>query len=741
MWVFYFVKILYVMITSMKKILFAFLSLLISVPIIASAQNADVDPQGSSTCVTIQNNLRYRTTDAQTGGDVSDLQDFLQASGYLKASPSGYMGLLTVKSVKAFQSDNGISPTGYVGPLTRAKIQTVSCAGANTNSTSNSNNQNSDTVTNGCTSGAVFSTTTGARCESTSSTINSDSKITIHLNSALATSEKTFDPGSTLITYRVTTESTGSNVASVALAVYCPAGVTANILGEDVPRCNKSVAMQKMDGPGGYVLTLLFKNTTQQSQLIGSMATAYNGSNQAIGSDKDALNIPGVASVSSTNDAIKNAKMVVYIPASGSTLQVGGTYNITWSETPSSSNTVYTIRDYVNQNVITTISRSQAGCSASDMCRYSWTPTQTSLNNYVAVSDYTNSVYGQSGTFSVVSSVDQSKIPAISSIDPSSAAGNEKIFINGSNFTADTVVNLSQNGHIVTTSANPAVQQVDGAISRQLVYVIGSVLAANLTPGTYSLNVSNSQGISNSVNFVFKGNTSQTSPSLTITTPNGGENLTINSPYTIRWNSKNVDGDVAILLVNSNGVGCSIGTVSAMSQGFTYIPVINSCLTATGKYKLHIAKLSSAGGYDFNVEDFSDGDFSIVNSTNQTNSTACSQTNGTYRSPVNNTTSDGNPLVSFVSPSGGEKLCVGKNYRITWDSTNVDKVSLGYSFGEGSLNWFQGNAANNIPNTGSYDWNVNIGNTTNTNLKLYIIGYHTGVGSKASYSNSVTVSQ
>lgn len=91
------------------------------------------------------------------------------------------------------------------------------------------------------------------------------------------------------------------------------------------------------------------------------------------------------------------------------------------------------------------------------------------------------------------------------------------------------------------------------------------------------------------------------------------------------------------------------------------------------------------------------------------------------------------PSIKIISPNGGEKLVNGSVYRIKWDySKDIDKVSVGYSFGSGSLNWI----VNNIPNTGYYDWTVNIGNTINTQVKIYIIGYRTGVGSVEDYSDN-----
>lgn len=89
---------------------------------------ADVDtqnPQGA--CLDLQNNLRYRMRDTGTSDDISSLQDFLQANGYLHTEPTGFFGVLTLKAAKDFQQANGISPTGFVGPITRAKIKALSC--------------------------------------------------------------------------------------------------------------------------------------------------------------------------------------------------------------------------------------------------------------------------------------------------------------------------------------------------------------------------------------------------------------------------------------------------------------------------------------------------------------------------------------------------------------------------------------------------------------------------------------
>lgn len=107
----------------MKKIsLFIFIAFVFSFTF--SLSNAQTSPL----CVSISNNLRFQSSDKATGGDVSRLQSFLKSAGYLTASPSGYFGGMTLTAVKNFQKAKGVDATGYVGLATRAKITTY-CSG------------------------------------------------------------------------------------------------------------------------------------------------------------------------------------------------------------------------------------------------------------------------------------------------------------------------------------------------------------------------------------------------------------------------------------------------------------------------------------------------------------------------------------------------------------------------------------------------------------------------------------
>ena len=102
----------------MKRFLRNFLlCALLLAPISAFAQ--------ASSCVSLSGNLVF----ANKGAQVTKLQTFLKSEGYLTAALVPNFGAATLAAVRDFQRAQGISATGSVGPLTRAAIKKVSCAG------------------------------------------------------------------------------------------------------------------------------------------------------------------------------------------------------------------------------------------------------------------------------------------------------------------------------------------------------------------------------------------------------------------------------------------------------------------------------------------------------------------------------------------------------------------------------------------------------------------------------------
>jgi len=79
-------------------------------------------PQPTSYCPQLSYNLYRGLSDYYTGGQVTQLQQFLASQGYYQPV-TGYFGSLTWANVAQFQRQYSIYPvTGGVGPLTRAAI-------------------------------------------------------------------------------------------------------------------------------------------------------------------------------------------------------------------------------------------------------------------------------------------------------------------------------------------------------------------------------------------------------------------------------------------------------------------------------------------------------------------------------------------------------------------------------------------------------------------------------------------
>ena len=100
-----------------------------------------------------------------TSGDVKNLQVVLNSSADTRVATTGtgsagmestYFGAKTKAAVIKYQAKNGLPTTGYVGPMTRAKLNAMGVVG-----------MGSGPLVPGCTSRTGFSPVTGASCAST----------------------------------------------------------------------------------------------------------------------------------------------------------------------------------------------------------------------------------------------------------------------------------------------------------------------------------------------------------------------------------------------------------------------------------------------------------------------------------------------------------------------------------------------------------------------------------------------
>ena len=91
-----------------------------SIPVVVTAAIS------TNTGTTVSSGSQYVFTSllkyGSTGEEVTQLQKKLTADGVYSGPITGSFGDLTLAAVKRFQSENGISPVGYVGPATRSAL-------------------------------------------------------------------------------------------------------------------------------------------------------------------------------------------------------------------------------------------------------------------------------------------------------------------------------------------------------------------------------------------------------------------------------------------------------------------------------------------------------------------------------------------------------------------------------------------------------------------------------------------
>lgn len=151
--------------------------------------------------------------------------------------------------------------------------------------------------------------------------------------------------------------------------------------------------------------------------------------------------------------------------------------------------------------------------------------------------------------------------------------------------------------------------------------------------------------------------------SLTVTFPNWGESLYRGKNYTIAWDSQSITGTVKVELYKGDIMVRQLAASAENTGTYPFSP--NDEFVDGSDYKI---ALSASNG---TVYDFSDTFFSIQNA----------------------------PSLTVTLPNIGDVLYVGKDYTITWDSSNVT--------GTVQIDMYKGDTmvrqlAASAPNTGSY---------------------------------------
>jgi hypothetical protein len=170
------------------------------------------------------------------------------------------------------------------------------------------------------------------------------------------------------------------------------------------------------------------------------------------------------------------------------------------------------------------------------------------------------------------------------------------------------------------------------------------VIAADKGPNDLNGEWSGPSGANTSPSWVATQVGVDLTPTITVTTPNGGETLTVGQAYNITWTTENIpESDPIEIQLSADG-----GSTYAMvndgtfgTYGGTYQWSVPDSVTTSAKIKIfNTAK---------NVADSSDTDFSIV-------------------APE--------PTLAVTYPNGGETFLVGNAYTIRWATANIPDTDL-----------------------------------------------------------------
>lgn len=243
------------------------------------------------------------------GADVTALQTWLNAKGYLAVAPTGYFGGLTKAAVAAFQAANGVTPAvGYFGPLTQAKLAAVD--GGSTGSVS---------TVPGCAAGAMFSSTTGASCATGSVSTGTpsamdgmDGSVTVSY-SPYVTSSQTIKKGETKDIYAVKLKATSGNVSVNRFDVHF----------SERPWLTLSKITLR-DSNGNVLATKNLSSSADATEVtVGSdYLVRFDNVNYTVTPANDPILVVS-ASVLSTSDKIANQTVTVSFPA-GSMRTING---------------------------------------------------------------------------------------------------------------------------------------------------------------------------------------------------------------------------------------------------------------------------------------------------------------------------------------------------------------------------------------------------------------------------------
>ncbi|MBI4648554.1 MAG: hypothetical protein HY738_18715, partial [Bacteroidia bacterium] len=416
---------------------------------------------------------------------------------------------------------------------------------------------------------------------------------------------------------------------------------------------------------GGTSWTTLISNTTSTSYTWNPVPSinssdcyikVYDYNNSAY---KDSSNAPFTL--------VKNTDIGVTAPNGAENWVVGTSQNITWVSEPTS--TAFAVYYSVNNgsswstiNSYTTV-KTQA-----------WTiPNNPSSLSLVKVSDYNNScIYDISDANFTISTPP----PYITVTAPNSATtlyvGNSTNITWTSGYLTSTFVTIEytyNNGSTWDVIAN--VTENDGTYAWTVPNNISSQCKVRISeynnPAVYDVS---------DVNFTIAA------PYITVTAPNGGENLEGCSSKSVTWTSAGTSGYYTVKYSINNGASWS--TLVSNTSSTTYSWSVPSLSSTSCYVKVHDYYTSS-------ISDSSNSAFTIVP----------------------------NDDVIITSPDGGESWQVATVHTITWVSDPGSTYFNVYYSTNGGTSW---NTLTTNTSAHSYSWTIP--NSPGNNYKVKVVDYN-----------------
>jgi RHS repeat-associated protein len=367
------------------------------------------------------------------------------------------------------------------------------------------------------------------------------------------------------------------------------------------------------------------------------------------------------------------ASITVTSPNGGETLNALSLVPITWGSTAGITGVKieYSTDNGSNWNTIT-------GSTPAESGSYTWTvPDTPSVNCLVRISDNGSAASDSSDQVFTLQSAPVSDIVVTLSTpnggETFTAGSDLSVTWAGSGSITAVVIEFSADNGVSWTTINPSAP-VSGtfnwAIPDESQYI-----STNCLIRVSGSTEDESSQYTDTSDSVFTINPSSTDP-LTLTAPNGREELTVGSGFDITWSGDSAIVEVMLELSTDNGVSWQPIALSTDNDG-TYRWLVPDKPSQTCRVRI------SESGKDGGFADMSDSMFTIQPAA------AASLT--------------------VLSPNGGESLIEGSSYPITWSSAAMDAVEnvrIEYSVNN-SATWQEVTAS--TPNSGTYNWTVPAG--------------------------------